>query len=63
MVATNNNDYLMGPGTITPTIGRGRHRRPWKPGGPVDRTSNVDMATEFTDLIVYQQGYEPTRKC
>jgi flagellar hook protein FlgE len=62
MVATNNNDYLLGPGTITPSIGAAGTGGRGNLVGQSIEASNVDMATQFTDLIVYQQGYEANSK-
>lgn len=62
MVATNNNDYLLGPATITPSVGAAGTGGRGNLVGQSIEASNVDMATEFTDLIVYQQGYEANSK-
>jgi flagellar hook protein FlgE len=62
MIATNNNDYLLGSGTITPSVGGAGTGGRGNLVGQSIEASNVDMATEFTDLIVYQQGYEANSK-
>jgi flagellar hook protein FlgE len=62
MVATNNNDYLLGSATITPSVGAAGTGGRGNLVGQSIEASNVDMATEFTDLIVYQQGYEANSK-
>jgi flagellar hook protein FlgE len=62
MVATNNNDYLLGPGTITPSVGGAGTGGRGNLVGQSLEASNVDMATEFTNLIVFQQGYEANSK-
>jgi flagellar hook protein FlgE len=62
MVATNNNDYLLGSGTITPSVGAAGTGGRGNLVGQSIEASNVDMATEFTNLIVYQQGYEANSK-
>jgi len=57
LVAKDNNNYITGPNTITPVIGTaGTGGR----GNLISQSveaSNVDMATQFTNLIVFQQGY------
>ena len=62
MVATNNNDYLLGPSTITPSVGGAGTGGRGNLVGQSLEASNVDMATEFTNLIVFQQGYEANSK-
>jgi flagellar hook protein FlgE len=62
MVATNNNDYTLGPNTITPSVGAaGTGGRGTLVGQSIE-SSNVDMATEMTNLIVFQQGYDANSK-
>ncbi len=62
MIAVANNKYTVGIDTITPSVGAaGTGGR----GNLVARSleaSNVDMATEFTNLIVFQRGYEANSK-
>ncbi len=62
MIATNNNDYLVGPTTITPSVGGAGTGGRGNLVGQSLEASNVDMATEFTNLIVFQQGYEANSK-
>jgi flagellar hook protein FlgE len=62
LIATSNNNYTAGSGTLTPSVGAsGTSGRGNVVGGSLE-ASNVDMATEFTNLIVYQQGYEANSK-
>ncbi len=62
LIATANNNYVAGSNTATPTTGAsGTAGR----GNIVSQSlegSNVDMATEFTNLIVFQRGYEANSK-
>lgn len=62
LIATNNNDYTLGPTTITPSVGAAGSGGRGNLIGQSLEASNVDMATEFTNLIVYQQGYEANSK-
>jgi flagellar hook protein FlgE len=62
LIATSNNNYTAGSSTLTPSVGAsGTSGRGNVVGGSLE-ASNVDMATEFTNLIVYQQGYEANSK-
>jgi len=62
MIAVSNNEYTLGPSTVTPSIGAaGTSDRGNIVAGSIE-TSNVDMATEFTNLIVYQRSYEANSK-
>ena|ERR1035438_935890 len=62
MVAAGNNNYQLSSATSLPAIGlpntggRGQIL-----GGSIE-ASNVDIATEFTNLIVYQRAYEANSK-
>jgi flagellar hook protein FlgE len=62
MVATNNNDYTPGPNTITPSVGAAGTGGRGSLVGQSIESSNVDMATEMTNLIVFQQGYDANSK-
>jgi flagellar hook protein FlgE len=62
MIATNNNDFMLGPSTITPSVGGAGTGGRGNIVGQSLEASNVDMATEFTNLIVFQQGYEANSK-
>lgn len=62
LIATNNNNYLAGPTTITPSVGAAGTGSRGSLVGQSLEASNVDMATEFTNLIVYQEGYQANSK-
>lgn len=58
LTAVGNNDFQVTEQTSAPSVGApGTGGRGTIVGGAVE-SSNVDMATEFTNLIVYQRGYE-----
>jgi flagellar hook protein FlgE len=62
LIAVSDNDYTLGTATITPSVGgAGTGERGSIVAGSIE-SSNVDMATEFTNLIVYQRGYEAASK-
>jgi flagellar hook protein FlgE len=62
MVATSNNDYTLGTNTITPSVGAAGTGERGNLVGQSIEESNVDMATQMTNLIVYQQAYEADSK-
>jgi flagellar hook protein FlgE len=62
LVAVSDNNYTVGSSTAAPSVGA---------PGTGDRgnivaqsleSSNVDMASEFTNLIIFQRGYEANSK-
>lgn len=58
LVDAGNNEYTVGGSTSAPSIGvAGTGGRGTIVGGSLEG-SNVDIATEFANLIVYQRGYE-----
>lgn len=58
LIAAGNNTFQLSARTATPTIGTpGTGGRGNIVGGRIE-ASTVDIATEFTNLIVYQRGYE-----
>jgi flagellar hook protein FlgE len=62
LLAINNNQYVVGVGTTTPSIGAsGTSTRGNIVSGALE-ASNVDMATELTNLIVFQRGYQADSK-
>jgi flagellar hook protein FlgE len=62
LLALANNQYQAGIGTTTPSVGgAGTGTRGNIVAGSVE-SSNVDMATELTNLIVYQRGYQADSK-
>jgi flagellar hook protein FlgE len=62
LISVNNNQYVTGVGTSTPSVGAsGTSTRGNIVAGSLE-ASNVDMATELTNLIVYQRGYQADAK-
>jgi flagellar hook protein FlgE len=62
LIANGNNNFVLSELTATPDIGTpGTGGRGTIEGGSLE-ASNVDIATEFTNLIVYQRGYEANGK-
>jgi flagellar hook protein FlgE len=62
MIAGSNNNFTLGADSLTPSVGTaGTGERGTVVGGSLE-ASNVDMATQFTNLIVYQRGYEAASK-
>jgi flagellar hook protein FlgE len=57
LVSTGNNNYRIGQDTAAPVVGQGgTGGRGAIVGGSVE-SSNVDMASEFTQLIIFQRSY------
>ncbi len=62
LIAVGNNNYQLSALSALPAIGLpGTGGRGSVQGGSVE-SSTVDIATEFTNLIVYQRGYEANSK-
>jgi len=62
LVAVGNNNFMLSQASAAPNIGiPGTGGRGTIQGGSIE-ASNVDIATEFTNLIVYQRGYEANGK-
>ncbi len=62
LIATGQNNYEVGADTATPVIGvPGTGTLGAVEGGSLE-ASTVDIATEFTNLIVYQNAYEANSK-
>jgi len=62
LIAAGNNSFQLSALTATPTVGvPGFGGRGTIVGGSVE-ASTVDIAKEFTNLIVYQRGYEANSK-
>jgi flagellar hook protein FlgE len=62
LVAVGNNNYMLSSRSAAPNIGvPGTGGRGTIQGASLE-ASNVDIATEFTNLIVYQRGYEANGK-
>ena len=62
LVAVGNNDFQLSAATAVPAVGvPGTGGRGQVLGGSVE-SSTVDIAQEFTNLIVYQRGYQANAK-
>jgi flagellar hook protein FlgE len=62
LLAVGNNNYELSALSALPAVGLpGTGGRGTVQGGAVE-SSTVDVATEFTNLIVYQRGYEANSK-
>jgi flagellar hook protein FlgE len=62
LLAVGNNNYQLSSLSALPAVGLpGTGGRGAVQGGAVE-SSNVDIATEFTNLIVYQRGYQANSK-
>ena len=62
LIAVGNNNYELSALSALPAVGLpGSGGRGTVQGGAVE-SSTVDIATEFTNLIVYQRGYEANSK-
>ena len=62
LIAVGNNDFQLGAQSASPSIGMpGTGGRGRIAGGSVE-SSTVDIAREFTNLIVYQRAYEANSK-
>jgi flagellar hook protein FlgE len=62
LVAVGNSNYELSAGSALPAVGiPGTGGRGTVVGGAVE-ASTVDIATEFTNLIIYQRGYEANSK-
>ncbi len=58
LISTGQNNFELGADTAAPAVGTpGTGSRGTIQGGALE-SSNVDIATEFTNLIVYQRSYE-----
>ncbi len=57
-----NNNYAATGNTATPAIGTPQSGGRGQIDGGALEASNVDMATQFTNLIVYQSGYQAASK-
>jgi flagellar hook protein FlgE len=62
LLAVANNQYMAGVGTTTPSIGAAGTGTRGNIVANSLEASNVDMATELTNLIVYQRGYQADSK-
>jgi flagellar hook protein FlgE len=62
LISVGNNDYHLGADTQTPSVGVAQTGDRGQILGGSLEASNVDLATEFTNLIVYQRGYQANSK-
>lgn len=62
LVATGNNNFTVGSDTATPTVGEANTGGRGAIVSQSIESSNVDIAEEFTKLIIYQRGYEANAK-
>jgi flagellar hook protein FlgE len=62
MTSVGNNNYQLGAQTLTPSVGMPETGTRGKIFGGSLEASNVDLAREFTNLIVYQRGYQANSK-
>ena len=62
LIATGQNNYEVGADTATPVIGVPNSGTLGTVEGGALEASTVDIATEFTNLIVYQNSYEANSK-
>src|SRR2546430_13476932 len=60
-VSVGNNNYQLGTDTLTPTIGLPQTGNRGQILGGSLESSNVDLAKEFTNLIIYQRDRKSTR--
>lgn len=62
LTSVGNNNFQVGAQTLTPSVGApSTGTRGQIVGGSIE-ASNVDLATEFTNLIVYQRSYQANSK-
>jgi flagellar hook protein FlgE len=62
LIASGNNNFMLSELSATPNVGApGTGGRGTIQGGSTE-SSNVDIATEFTNMIVYQRAYEANGK-
>ena len=62
LVSAGDNNFQLGTQTLTPTVGvPNTGNRGNILGGSLE-SSNVDLAKEFTNLIIYQRGYQANAK-
>ena len=62
LVSVGNNNFQIGTETLTPTIGLAETGNRGKLLGGSLESSNVDLAREFTNLIIFQRGYQANAK-
>jgi flagellar hook protein FlgE len=62
LIAVGQNNYEVGADTATPTVGVPNTGTLGTVEGGALEDSTVDIATEFTNLIVYQNSYDANSK-
>jgi flagellar hook protein FlgE len=62
LLASGNNSFQLSARTATPAVGMPGTGGRGKIVGASIEASTVDIAHEFTNLIVYQRGYEANSK-
>jgi len=62
LVSVGNNNFQLGTDTLTPTVGLPQTGNRGQILGGSLESSNVDLAKEFTNLIIYQRGYQANAK-
>jgi len=62
LVSAGNNNFQLGTETLTPTIGLPQTGNRGQILGGSLESSNVDLAKEFTNLIIFQRGYQANAK-
>ena len=62
LVSAGNNNFQLGTETLTPTIGQPQTGNRGQILGGSLESSNVDLAKEFTNLIIFQRGYQANAK-
>lgn len=62
LVSAGNNNFQLGTETLTPTVGLPQTGNRGQILGGSLESSNVDLAKEFTNLIIFQRGYQANAK-
>jgi flagellar hook protein FlgE len=62
LVSVGNNNFQVGTQTLTPTVGLPQTGNRGQILGGSLESSNVDLAKEFTNLIIFQRGYQANAK-
>jgi len=62
LVSVGNNNFQLGSDTLTPTVGLPQTGNRGQILGGSLESSNVDLAKEFTNLIIFQRGYQANAK-
>ena len=62
LVSAGNNNFQLGTETLTPTVGQPQTGNRGQILGGSLESSNVDLAKEFTNLIIFQRGYQANAK-